>query len=164
MALLSHKIWMIKHITVAGFSQTIHVQLKMFPWYDTELWRGSNPKTITYLISQVEGNPHFALRNPFWKTMKHHFIDDVFLCRSAYQNRLGMVCNCVRCLNHITLWLDLSTGDPASSESLKEVILSMMFEVFPKQKWHPSNSFDNRCSLMGQLICGPPDAYYYISN
>lgn len=126
-------------------------------WY----WTLERKQSKDHYIPDKSGGRKstFCLEEPFLKDNEASLHRWCFLCRSAYQNRLGMVCNCVRCLNHITLWLDLSTG-----ESLKEVILSMMFEVFPKQKWHPSNSFDNRCSLMGQLICGPPEASYFFPH
>lgn len=132
MALPSHKCdW--ANITMAGFSQTIHVELKMLTWYVFEMWRESSSRAIALLISlaeEIHTLPWWTPSGRQWNRSSQM----MFLCRSADQNIFGMVCNYVNGLNHIIgLIFLLRTLPPASTVSFKEVILLMMFEVSPNR-------------------------------
>jgi hypothetical protein len=69
-------------------------------------------------------------------TVKQVFVDDVLRTEALIRLRLGMVCNRVDGLSHITVWLGLATQDFASccSNELKEVIPWMMLEVSPQKE------------------------------
>lgn len=69
-------------------------------------------------------------------TVKQILIDNVLRTEALIRVRLGMVCNRVDGLSHVTVWLGLSAEDSASccSNELQEVFFWMMFEVPPQKE------------------------------
>lgn len=76
------------------------------------------------------GHPDFALTNFLWLEFRRHIIDYILSAKSLVRSRFCMVCHCVDCLCHITVWFWLPNQNLSSCcfDQFHKITLLMMVE------------------------------------